>query len=219
MRFNKETIKTLGVSKLASGTIVSPVPFIDLPLPVGYRSFHLLFDSVLSDTVDALAAAFSFDGGVTFLADISHRDSYYFAYNAGNVAIDGITSLTGGYFGGSDGLMQLADPFFNTDATNPILPMDFELRIFPGSSVSPARIRAETSGFTGIISGYPVLTLLSGVFGVNVSAAIAPTLARANVLRLLMDGLGSADPNVNPPSAENITAGSYILWGVAPYDI
>jgi hypothetical protein len=80
MKFNKETISTLGMSKLASGTITTPVAYLDLELPEGYASFNLQFLGIQSDLGSSLgadiAAVISLDGGATFIHDPTNEDSY-----------------------------------------------------------------------------------------------------------------------------------------------
>src|SRR6185437_8976210 len=61
---------------LASGTITSPVAYLDLALPTGYSSFRMELTefTVYSDPI--LAAAISLDNGSTFLCNPFNSDTY-----------------------------------------------------------------------------------------------------------------------------------------------
>src|SRR6266404_3198838 len=70
---------------ISSVSISSPVEYVDITLPSGYTYFVLnattitLVDGSVAPITDSLIGCFSFDGGVTFVADSINNDSYLVA--------------------------------------------------------------------------------------------------------------------------------------------
>src|SRR5438132_346675 len=99
MKFNKETVSTIGAIKLAggpitSGTITEPIALIDLVLPAGFVGFTLKLYGLTCDTAflggEVLSYLFSADGGATFY---DQDDDYYIVGVQNNPAPDKADSL------------------------------------------------------------------------------------------------------------------------------
>lgn len=210
MKFNKETIATLGTAVpssglvlISSGTITDPVEFLDITLPDGYTSYHLKILQFVLSTADALCGAFSIDKGTTFYNDNVHHDSYDLI--AEFAIIEGTSLPAVSYSGGQrwDSLMYI----LANVGTNSVY--DGDIEIIPGDTTYPAR----TSCSNGI--GQNILTnkaaKLASVNLVSLTATIPPVLKRANLLRLLPYGTGYCNP---PTSGETIDGGSWTIFGV-----
>lgn len=64
-----------GWAKISSGSFSSPVTSLNVALPAGYSRFHLVGAGILRSDGGSIIAAFSFDNGVSWEADVD-ADSY-----------------------------------------------------------------------------------------------------------------------------------------------
>ena len=192
MKFNKETISTLGLIKLASGTITDPVEFLDLALPIGYTAFSLSLEDIqFSITAENIALAFSVDDGDTFPADTTNYDTYITRFTNFPAASDSYDSTT----------YSTTDWFSNSSVANRL-----SASIWPGNNATvPSYFFWSSSGDS---FGNPQIT--TGICILNPQATVPPVISRANVLRLLPHGNGDTDP---PTSGKTMTF-RYFLWGV-----
>lgn len=193
-----------GIAKLASGSIVSPVSYIDIAFPVGYSGFTLRFDDIVFDASDVLAFAVSIDGGVTFFNDIVNADTYgaviVYVIDSG----DSGATITASGSRANDSLCYIQN--------SAVFPgtVDGIVLITPGNLVNTFRIVADT-----IVVGTNIATTTQEVAKIgsflNPAAISPPSYARINCIRLQPYGNGDANP---PTSTHKITGGHYALYGV-----
>lgn len=198
----------LSIVKLASGTITSPIAYLDLALPAGYTSFRLLLGDFFVSATDDIAMAFSVDGGATFLNDTTNFDTYCQSYleTPGNSVAAGGTALTEKF---DDSLLDVTP---NMDVPGIGLGINLDAIIVPGSGSSYAYCSAAASSFGINGGGAPAgMTFTDGFYSINPLATVTPTKQRVNYMRVQPYGNGHANP---PSSGETCTAGSYILWGI-----
>jgi hypothetical protein len=154
------------LTKVTGATITTPVAYVDLAIPDTGSMFILAMTTVaFSSGGDFIYAAFSFDGGSTFLSDQINQDTYL-----------GGTSMSIGY---------VSDyPTF----TALIGPNDTLSLIFPdNTTVSVARNR--------LISATPNSSYVSPWDGLKPSATVPPVVpARATTLRIF-EYYNGPDPN------------------------
>jgi len=181
----------VGMALIDSGTISSPVEYLDLDLPSGYELFILRFINVMFDTADIMAFGFSADAGATFFENAAAY-KHELIHATGNTAMDNVP------YSDVIGSLQSA----NLTITNPELnAADFEIVIRPGSASRSAtlfsRCRYNSSATEASL--------------VEASVVMTQESARVNLIRFFPYGDGVADP---PTSEETITSGSYFLYGV-----
>src|SRR6266446_5989554 len=66
----------LGSVKLASGTIDSPIAFIEFELPSEYAGFELEIRNFIPSAADVFALVLSLNGGSTYITDNINFDAY-----------------------------------------------------------------------------------------------------------------------------------------------
>jgi hypothetical protein len=210
MKFNQETISTLGSIKLASGAITDPVEFVDVQLPGGYFIFTLYFSGFRFDVLDDyVALGFSYDGGETFLCDTENFDTYVYSLLAFFDNQD--TLLTRAALNISDTLIEPFHLYAGGFGPGAGPQGMFYLTFTPGSSsdLTMGEMRGYSFPDVGMVGGDAMQTL--SLVGLNPFATIPPTPARATTMRILPDGNG----DINPPTSGNrIIAGTYTLFGV-----
>lgn len=187
-----------GLVLIDSGTITVPVAFFDVTLPSGYDHFVLRMSSfTLNVSVDNVSAALSSDGGDTFYCDPVNYDTYGVSYLAQQSPAP--TTARGQYSAGDDSLIDwrmASDAVFDNTSI-----------IWPGDATTTFRMRSIYHSLSADILNMAIYDWLSFF---NIGATNPPTLARANLIRILPYGNGDCDP---PTSGHTITAGTYYLWG------
>lgn len=210
MKFNKETIATLGDHVtgsvlLASGTITTPVEYFDLTLPLGFVSYELRLFGIDMSAVDNVAGAFSTDGGVSFFNDPTNFDTYAYA---GFGEDGGKNSGTGDFSKWGE---VFPDAVVSFDLSLGLTTTHYSVaaNILPGSASRSLSVFIEAlSRISSINSGMSINVV---VIDLNLNATQSPTFARANLLRVQPYGNGDCNP---PTSGETIIAGSNFLWGI-----
>lgn len=200
--------KATGSVLLDSGTITSPVEFIDLTLPSGYVSFKIVGNNFVAPYNSTIAGAVSIDGGSTFFCDGTNFDTYGAIRSAS--WIDDSNAYNSSFNGdkGRDSLMYLTDTQGTAGDG-----ADFYVDFAPGS---------VSKGFRAGITGYDVALDASAGLQIAIKwnnlqflnpapIAGAPTLGRVNVFRFMPYGTGDCPPT----SGNTINAGSYFLFGLA----
>lgn len=191
---------TFGMVHIESGTISTPVDYLDIDLPSGYAFFKLLLVAIELDSRDILAAAVSLDGGDTFKSDQIEGGTYTvhsLQAEAGDTVSNDAHADTLFYLGSSS----------QTDTE--YRPGNYESAIDPGAPnrtfnvMTRAAYDKETSN---------VSILSSDVTGFFNPAATNPvTPARITTMRVVPYGNGDINP---PTSGEQFISGSYFLYGV-----
>lgn len=190
---------TTGLLYITGGTITTPTAFIDLALSEDYVSFHLQmigieWDSIADADTDVVAAVLSFDGGGSFLGDANNYDTY--RQNTCAFLEDGSPAAI--HF--SDSAMQLSySARYDTSVWVDIL---------PGSSTRSPRIIVRSAASWLDAAG---AILNFGAWDLNPTATAAPTLARADYLRIGPYADGSL---ASPATGATMISGSYALWGL-----
>ena len=207
---NNGEVVNLQDRQLVCGSILTPVSYIDLILPVGYVKFRLEMHSLALSVEDSIAFAFSFDG-TNFLCDNTNVDSYLVSMMQGginNLSVNGSRGLIGpNMYDDSDALISVDN--INSDIG--ILGM-IDLCIIPGSASEYTSGSMSSSSITSD-NGYSLNQDYS-VWGLNHFAVVPPILARAVKIRILPYGSNNAADNANAPiSGHKITSGVYTLWG------
>lgn len=205
MKFNVETASTIekqitGSVLLTSGTITTPVEYVDLTLPDGYPFFRLVFPNIIfSIGNEFLAGAFSTDGGSTFYNDHINFDTYSYA----GFSVNGTPAVspTPTWESPTDSLLEIGA--YAGGGSLPYATLDF----YPGGAGSSFNAIIIANGWAS--SHALSLSFSSSIL--NPAAVISPVLARCNLIRILPYGNGDCNP---PTSGETITSGSYFLWGV-----
>lgn len=173
----------------------------DIVLPAGYSAFQIHLSGVDAGA-DALAAAFSSDGGATFFCDPDNSDTYSylfyeFAYS-GTEQANGLTTVgVGNYRPGNDSIATIGNSFIN----------DGFITVYPGDATHPPRI--IVNNVTGVLYDVaaPSLAMFNSIVTLCPIATLPPTLARCNLLRVFPYG----DGNCDPPSGNLIAAGGTIF--------
>lgn len=174
---------------IESGTISSPVEYLDIDLPSGYDLFKAFLCQAMGDGNNRPTFALSDDGGVTFYADDANFDSYRterFSEFAGSPSVDS--------FDDSLGYLSNRGPA-NTAA------ITIEMTIAPGGTGLNAIVHWGTFfyGASNARAEYGTVQLLDAT-------------GRINAIRLLPSyGNGDANP---PTIGQHFTAGSYFLYGI-----
>ena len=211
MKFNVETIATLGQQAtgsvlLAAGSITTPVEVFDPTLPVNFSAFQLRLYEFFIDNRDILSAAFSYDGGTTFIADADNFDTYNIAYSGVNG--DGTSNI----FNVADSLCYSAFQGSNNSISPPAThsPAAVVFEIFPGSDISLTTAMNINCGSANnlAVNYWTVVTVANRL---NPDATVVPIPARATTIRVQPYGNGDANP---PTSGSVFQHGTYFLWGV-----
>jgi hypothetical protein len=197
-------VQATAYANLSGDTIKSPVAYIDVELPNCFSAFKLLVSGFVLSAEDGLACVFSPDNGATWWCDPANKDTYIVC-EATIYSADGVST----YFPAARTPWSQA-VFNSLTFQNGMMS---EIMLFPGSAETPLITQASA---TAADATQPSLLLpgpdLSSCV-LNVAATVPPTLARANLMRLLPSGNGDCNP---PTSGETIIAGSWVLWGVMP---
>jgi hypothetical protein len=202
----KAALGTYGfLTQVSSGSIDTPVAYVDIALPTAFQLFELRLHDFQMDVSDLLAFAFSSDGGTTFHNDIDNFNSYNVMGTTLSAPLDAHSPLLSGYKGLD------AVGIFTTSAADGSNEVPNDARtygrvvscmIFPGLAGRKASV-LSFGGMTGGPTGYGP--------GMTFGRTYLETTGRQNLIRLLP--LGNAD--VNPPtSGFNLVGGFYGLWGV-----
>lgn len=182
--------KTIAL-KLASGKITDPVEYLDFELPAEYSVFKMLFADVsFSVSEEALVFDFSSDGGATFTTSPAFNSYVRSGYANGTPDVIN--------FG--EELSALGNTTYDMLSGPPNL---IDITIMPGGVGSNAAIFAQ-AGISRPGGFYVCSTLMAVFFTIT---------GRQNLIRFQPYGEGTSSP---PTSGETFTAGSYILWGIAP---
>lgn len=190
----------------ATGDVIPDAAYIDIELPANFSEFELRLTGFTFNDTDFLAAAFSFDGGVTWLNDTTNFDSYASAgANFNERALSTTPANNLGNLGAVDGTMGIFGDF---EPTQPIA-IDAVCRVVPGDvSRLPVLITEHSTGFS---LGAVQVEAIKGIAYPNPYATVAPTRGRATTLRLLPYGNGDVAP---PTSTHVLATGRYTLWGI-----
>jgi hypothetical protein len=183
MKFNKETISTLGGIKLKGGDVPTG-PHFDIALPADYIEFVIKFHRVTFSDSDILAFQFSLDG-----------DNFVTAGDAYVVVLDG----NEGEIEAGNGIdaVTVRPVVCGITGSSGNIPNNVTVAFDPGSdSFVPTGI-ITTGGFT--TSG--IFSYGDAWFTLNPDAASPPTPARATTLR------------VTTLNGRDITGGSWVLFG------
>lgn len=183
-----------GMELIDSGTISSPVEYLDIDLPSGYSFWQLYLVHWVLD--DSPAGAFSTDGGETFLNDTDNFDTYR--------TRNGIFGVTNTLLNSTseDALFAFGDNVQNAGGS-----VNVVLTIYPGSAaLFPSVMEDNCSSEGGAASQRGVV-----LHELKTNATVPPVAARINHLRISPYGNGDIDP---PTGGGTIDAGSYFLYGV-----
>jgi len=194
----KATVAQFGMLLIDNGTISAPVEFLDISLPSGYFEFTLVFTAFQFSANDSLALAVSQDGGSSFINDATNFDSYYCTRISQQDTA--LSARAGG-----DSLAYLVS---RSQGSSTSALASVSASINPGSATCYTSLRSFGQMYQSTLSNGG-LVLDSGV--INPDATVSPTLARANLVRILPYGNGDCDP---PTSGETIIAGSWSLFGI-----
>jgi hypothetical protein len=186
-----------GLICLTTGTVGTPVAFLDFVLPTGYAAYRLSVRGLDFSASDSPCAVLSADGSATFWNDNDASDTY--------------RSLV---LQASEAFESLAPPQLNR-LTNAVALLtaavgtgyDLDLQLSPGSASVAPRIDVQSS-----YDQAGIITFDRAVATLNAGAAQGVTLARATTLRLGPYGNGDLGA---PTSATRLTAGGYALWGLS----
>lgn len=195
-----------GLVLLNSGTILAPVDFVEIALPVGYVEFQFKFWGCVSDSVETFADSFayqlSFDNGDTYIDD--GYECYTNAFHAGQLIVEAGLSPTVQTSGPPNS--GVINRFIDTDpvayiADNPSLskPLYADMTLYPGSSYENPRSISRDYGTCHSFSGSNDYRFQEGT-----DAALLTMMARANKLKVgyyFGDGYKWAQ-------------GAYAMWGV-----
>jgi hypothetical protein len=155
-----------GLVLIDSDTVTVPVELCDFTLPAGYVELQLVLWNVrLSDT-DILAAAFSQDGGTSFINDLDGYDSY-------------LNSS-----GSSDALILLSSQTISHTA---------QIAATSRLWISPGNVALFPSLFTIGTSFYNNARLTMNFSCPDPAATITPSPGRATTLRVMPYGSGNAN--------------------------
>lgn len=187
------------LEKIASGTVSSPVDYVDVSLPTGYEGFTLALFNFKCDSdwvFDHLAFALSEDGGATW-----HNTSGDYQklaagvqYNSvGDPNLANVQQLNRMICIPSEAFVGSQDGFT----------MRIDLRIDPGSASRGAIIYTDGASYAPLDPD-PFFAIGQSMFRLNTGSA------RVNKIRLLPDGNDDVDP---PTSGATLTAGAWILYG------
>jgi len=204
---------TSGIVKLASGTISSPVAYVDVPLNGAYSSYEFEWSGLIIDSIDlpyeSFALVFSTDGGVTFITDATEIDAYgHEGWEASAVPITG-----------SQAAFSISFADYAIDITNlrnivglksdAPLPASAVVKIYPGSASELAHVEYRSTIFSLVAGPDTQTTIAVASAYIWPQATITPTPGRVNYTRWQPYGNG----DVPPTSNDRIIAGSYTLWG------
>jgi hypothetical protein len=174
---------------ISTTTISSPVNYVDITLPAGFSAFDLVYSGVKGNADIGLTAAFSQNGGTSWLSD------YEGAYSAHRIHEFTIVNGLGSGQSGTDAVMTLcggSTGLFNHGRMN----------INPGSASVPAFVHGFFCGETDDESQ----------FRGNVYMAVCSlNTARVNAIRFLT--ANNADPN-SITATDTLVAGVISLYGV-----
>lgn len=172
---------------VSEGTITTPVEYIDVNLPTGYREFILQIRSLAIDTEDALMFGLSPDGGSTFNnADYEVNVSSRFSTSTSNVVENNYDEALG----------ALAYWSFYVSAN-----MNVDAAIYPGGPSQFPIVRAEWPGYVDS----------EGTFMMeHVNYTRLKVNGRANLMRIVPYGFGDIDP---PTFGSEFTTGYWRLLG------
>jgi hypothetical protein len=184
---------------IAGGTISEPTAFVDLPLSEDYVSFHLQmlgieWDGVADADTDVAAAVLSFDGGETFLSDLDNFDTY---------RQNTVLSLEDG----SPGAIHFPDSAMQLSATARY-DTSVWCDILPGSAARSPRVVVRTAAAWLDAAG---AILSFAAWDLNPGATVAPTLARANYVRI---GPYASGDLAAPATGATMISGTYAIWGL-----
>ena len=193
---------------LVDAEISSPQPYITLALPDSYSRFRLELSAIQFDATDNLALAFSYDGGVTYLADASNSDSYFMIGNTARGTFD-LGSPTGEYFAIGDSIMDLTS-LAASDGQQEVSSL---LGAYAAFEFEPGAADKFTTGRVSSYYSHDVSDkrVVNSSFAamVNPLATVAPTKQRATNLLILPYGNG----NVPPTGTTKMISGAYQLVG------
>ena len=200
-----------GIELLAADSITVPVRAIDLSLPADYDHFCLTLNNIYLEPGPPpryLTAAFSQDGGDTWICDPVNYDSYIsLLYRTrGNFVTDAATLGTDIL---ADTLLDAISPDYQTGeriwgASSP------NIMIMPGDDETYAQAFAP-AGFNLIASDLSNIVIAQSWSGINPEATVPIPKRRVNAIRLADWGVSGDFNNLD---GADITAGSYRLWGV-----
>lgn len=193
----------VGMTPLASGTITVPIAYLDLALPSGFIAYELLLTGILTSDLDFLAAAFSQDGGATFVCNpVSGFDNNYVSLTIQTNSVTGVTTSNSELY---QSLLQLGPRLGGVP-----IALTGKGIITPGSSTLYPTLRFDAMMQSGNSGNGSFDMTTSGSTFYYAATNPAPALP-VNVMRLLPFGSGDCDP---PTSGETIDGGSYALFGV-----
>jgi len=186
-----------GLELIESGTISSPVEYLDLDLPSGYSCYRLIFSGIELAPRNELVAAVSVDGGATFISDQSNFDTY----RSQSFGISGPTITDNET---TDALLYL---LFSSQDDVADRAANLEAFIEPGKAGKSFTITSR--GSVESLSQAGVLNETCAFY--NIGAVVPVVAARINAIRISPYGNG----DINPPTSNyTITAGSYFLYGI-----
>lgn len=190
---------------ISSGSISSPVEYIDVALPIGYSSFRLAVTGLLIDYApyDHIDFAVSADAGATFYNDLDGYETYakLFNFNEGDWANGTGDPNCISLFDATGGLARSV----SSAAIGGIVhPVTIDAVIDPGSAG-----RAFTC-----VSNFTAASLASGAHGYIqgvVATFLLEAMGRQNLFRIAPAGNQDFDA---PTSGEHIVACSWSLFGI-----
>jgi hypothetical protein len=195
----------LGIIKIASGRISSPVEYFDVALPSGYETFLFHFNDLLCAGNKEPAAVLSTDSGVTFWNDAVNFDTYSRTLlgktgNGATDVADGIAAVI--YVEADDAVIDTGWSTGNNEGV---------WRISPGTASLPPRIAYQQTSYKWTDGqDWGQLGSVSGIVSLNPKATIAPVLARCNLIRF-----APGDADFNPPTTGfQFTSGVWTLFGI-----
>lgn len=180
-----------GFVQISSGSVSTPVEFLDFTLPDDYSLFSFVFFGLTISSEDGFGVAVSRDGGNSFDCDADNADTYFFTFAMGRAAPVS-NSLCG--LGG------------NLSGTT--VPSILNASVLPGGDGTFPLISYRSDTWDEVLPG-PITD--GGTGSLNPTAVVPPTAGRATTLRFMPFGRGDANP---PTSGEHITAGAWIFLGV-----
>ena len=187
-----------GITKIASGTVSSPVEYFDIALPAGYFSFLLVLNEyICADGTNSWA--FSLDGGVSF---VCATDAYIIAITSFRTSGAADTETQFGYKSALPSLVDDVGP----EGVLGDFGFSVEAVITPGSASTYPVVRADS--LYQYSAGVDLQNVRSR-FTLNPAAEPAVAKARMTHIRLLPFGNG----DMPPTSADTMTVGSYVLYG------
>lgn len=182
-------------------TVAVAAETITILLPSGFSSFRLVISNMTMSANTFPGAAFSTDGGNTWINDTLNGDSYASqGYNqlGSNSTFNVLTNASVGV----DGLMRLS----GIKAAS--MQHNITADIFPGSATYAGTLIASD---VGIQESNNAVDMSTQYGMVNVSATVPVTIGPVNALLLLPYGNG----DVPPTSGATIAPGTtYAVWGV-----